>query len=308
MMVGREPVGQSAAQMSLFDIPPDPPPAIPAKQARRLRDYQWAGAIPFILVHLLPFCAFYTGVNWQDWAVCFALYFIRMFGVTGVYHRYFAHRTYKTSRWFQFVLALFAMTSSQKGVLWWAAHHRDHHKYSDTERDPHSPVVWGLTHSHMGWLFDGTTETRYDRVKDIARYPELVALNKLWMLPPALTGLACLLFLGPSGLWIGFFFSTVLLYHGTFTINSLSHVFGSQRYDAGDDSRNNLLLALITMGEGWHNNHHHYQTSTRQGFFWWEIDMTYYILKMMSWVGLVWDIREPPARVYEPSEHIQKAA
>ncbi len=298
----------SSSHMRPFELPPDPPLRIPAKTARLFRDYQWLGATPFIAVHILPFLAIWTGTRWQDWAVCFGLYFVRMFGVTGAYHRYFSHRTYKTSRWFQFVLAFLAMSSSQKGALWWAAHHRDHHKYSDTERDPHSPRMWGITYAHMGWLFDHTAETRYDRVKDLARYPELVLLNKFWLIPPVLTGVVVLLLMGASGLWIGFFLSTALLYHGTFTINSLTHVFGSQRFDAGDDSRNNFVLALITLGEGWHNNHHYFQASTRQGFYWWEIDITYYILKMLSWVGLVWDLREPPSRIYEEAQSLQKAA
>jgi stearoyl-CoA desaturase (delta-9 desaturase) len=234
--------------------------------------------------------------------MCFALYFVRMFFVTGAYHRYFAHRTYKTGRVMQFIFAFMAETSAQRGALWWAAHHRDHHKYSDTDRDVHSPARQGLIHSHIGWIYDGNSATNWGRVKDLSRYPELVALNKLWLVPPMLLGFACWLVAGWSGLLIGFMFSTVLLWHGTFTINSLSHVFGTRRYETGEDSRNNWLLALITLGEGWHNNHHHYMNSTRQGFYWWEIDITYMVLKAMSRVGLVWDLKEPPARVYAPQE------
>jgi stearoyl-CoA desaturase (Delta-9 desaturase) len=290
--------------VSFLSVSYDPP--APTQRAGKLSEYQWVGAIPFMLVHALPLLAFWTGTKWQDWAVCVALYWIRMFGVTGVYHRYFSHRTYKTSRLFQFLLALLAMSSSQKGVLWWAAKHRVHHKLSDLDGDPHDSRR-GFWYSHMGWLYDHQEATDYGKVRDLARYPELVFLNKLWFLPPALLGIAVWLWLGWSGLLIGFFLSTAILWHGTFTINSLSHMLGTQRYEAGDTSTNNWYLAIITMGEGWHNNHHHFMGSTRQGFYWWEIDITYYILRGLQAVGLVWDIKEPPARVYDVSTHLPHA-
>ncbi len=267
------------------------------KLAKSWRDYEWGAAAPFVLVHLFAFGSLWTGVRWQDVVCCVALYFVRMFGVTGGYHRYFSHRTFKTSRAFQFVLAFLAQTSSQKGVIWWAQHHRDHHKFSDGERDEHSPVQWGLLHAHVGWLYDYTSDTDTRKVRDLMRYPELVWLDRYWYLAPIVLGVLVWLALGWSGLWIGFMLSTALLWHGTFTINSLSHVYGSRRYNTTDHSRNNLWLALITMGEGWHNNHHHYMRSTRQGFFWWEVDMTYYVLRILSAIGLVWDIREPPTDV-----------
>jgi stearoyl-CoA desaturase (delta-9 desaturase) len=163
----------------------------------------------------------------------------------------------------------------------------------------HSPVKFGFWHSHMGWIFDKYSATDWARVKDLSKYPELVALDKLWFVPPTLLGIACYVFGGLEALFGGFMLSTVMLWHGTFTINSLSHIWGKRRYATTDDSRNNWVLALITMGEGWHNNHHHYMGSTRQGFFWWEIDMTYYVLRAMAAVGLVWDLREPPSRVLE---------
>ncbi|MDX2055286.1 MAG: acyl-CoA desaturase [Polyangiaceae bacterium] len=281
--------------MSLFSVSFEAPK--PRKAATKLTDYEWAGAIPFILVHILPFGAFFTGTKWQDWAVCVALYWLRMFGVTGFYHRYFSHRTFKTSRVMQFLMAFWAQTSSQRGAVWWAAEHRTHHKFSDLDGDPHDSRR-GFWYSHMGWIFDYNGETDYRKVRDLAKYPELILLNKLWYVPPTVLGVVIYLTMGASGLFIAFGLSTVLLWHGTFTINSLSHMFGSQRFDAKDASRNNFWLALVTMGEGWHNNHHYYMTSTRQGFFWWEVDVTYYMLTMMSWLGLVWDLREPPAKVY----------
>lgn len=288
--------------MRLFDqaVPPVYPPV--GKKARTWRDYQWLGSTPQWAVHVGALYGLWLGASWQVWTLCFALYVTRMFAVTGFYHRYFSHRTFKTSRWFQFVMAFWAMTSSQRGVLWWAAHHRNHHKFSDTENDVHSPRHTGFWHSHIMWLYDHNEETDYARVKDLVRYPELVVLDKFWYVPPVMLGFACWLAFGWSGLFVGFMLSTTLLWHGTFTINSLSHVWGKRRFATSDDSRNNWVLAIVTLGEGWHNNHHYFMNSTRQGFYWWEIDITYMVLKAMSWVGLVWDLKEPPARVYEAAE------
>jgi len=270
--------------------------------------------IAFIIMHLLPIGIFWTGATAFDWILCVSLYFVRMFFITGAYHRYFSHKTYKTSRWFQFVLAFMAQTSTQKGVLWWAAHHREHHRHSDKPEDPHSMKLYGFWYSHIGWILGPDyKETKYGIIQDYAKYPELVWLNKYHWIPGLTLALAVTTagaFVngngwesffaaqgGMSALFCGFFLSTVILYHGTFTINSISHKFGFQRYQTGDESRNNWFLAILTLGEGWHNNHHYYQSSTRQGFYWWEYDITYYILKLMSFVGLIWDIKEVPHHI-----------
>ncbi len=261
---------------------------------------EWLGSIPFVVIHLLALGTIWTGITPAAAICCVVLYFVRMFGVTGGYHRYFSHRTYKTSRVFQFLLAFLAQTSAQKGALWWAAHHRHHHIHSDQPRDIHSPVQNGFWYSHMLWLFDpSSSATDYSRIPDLARYPELRFLNKFYLLPPIALGAAVFFTLGAPGLFFGFFFSTVLLWHGTFTINSLSHVFGRRRYATSDDSRNNWLLAIVTMGEGWHNNHHRFSSSTRQGFYWYEYDLTYYILKLLSVFGVVRQLRKVPASILE---------
>jgi stearoyl-CoA desaturase (delta-9 desaturase) len=261
------------------------------------RTKRWLKAAPFVLSHLAVFGAIWSGVTWQAVVLCVVLLFVRVWGITAGYHRYFAHRTYKTSRAFQLFLALLAQSSSQKGVLWWAAHHRVHHKLSDQPGDVHSPVQNSFFYAHVGWLFDDTEETGWDKIRDFAKYPELRWLNKYWVVPPTVLAVASFLIAGWPGLFIGFFLSTVLLWHNTFLINSLTHVWGKKRFDTTDESRNNTVTALLTLGEGWHNNHHHYQSSCRNGFYWWEIDVTYYVLKMLSWVGLVWDIREVPEHV-----------
>ncbi len=259
-------------------------------------------SIPFFAVHALCLLAFFTPFHWYYPVVALGLYYLRMFGITAGYHRYFSHRSYKTSRFFQFVLAFIGTMSAQKGVLWWAAHHRDHHKFSDQPEDIHSPVQKGLWWAHCGWILCSKyDETKIDRIRDFAKYPELRWLNKYHLVPPVLLAVAMFLVGGLPLLVWGFFVSTTLLWHGTFTINSLSHVFGSRRYRTTDTSRNNWALALLTMGEGWHNNHHYYMSSANQGFFWWEVDASYYVLKAMSWLGLVWDLRKPPKHVLEGS-------
>ncbi len=262
------------------------------------RAYELITFIPFITMHVACLGLLWTGARPIDWIVCGVLYFVRVFGVMAGYHRYFSHRTFKTSRVFQFVLAVLAELSVQKGVLWWAAHHRTHHKFTDLPWDVHSPVQTGFWHAHMMWLAEsGSEDTRDERVRDLARFPELVWLNKYWPVPPTLLGVGVFLAFGWSGLLLGFCVSTVLVWHATFLVNSLAHMIGKRRFATTDTSRNNWLIALFTLGEGWHNNHHHFMGSARQGFYWWEIDVTYYVLRVLAWLGVVWDIRPVPAAV-----------
>lgn len=266
-------------------------------------DIVYPSAIPFVLVHLACFGAIWSGVTWEALILCVSLYWLRIFAIGAGYHRLFSHRAYSTSRAFRFVLAVLAQSTAQKSVLWWAAKHRHHHLHSDTELDVHSPRHTGFLYSHVGWIFARRHDTfDEDSVADLMRYPEMRWLHKYELVPASVLALICFLIAGWSGLFVGFFWSTVLVYHATFCINSLAHVKGRKRYVTGDDSRNNWLLAVFTMGEGWHNNHHAFQSSVRQGFRWWEIDPTFYILKALSWTGLVWDLRMPPKQVVR-NEH-----
>ncbi|MEM9304699.1 MAG: acyl-CoA desaturase [Pseudomonadota bacterium] len=268
----------------------------------------WLRVFPFVAMHVT--CLGVIWVGWSPIAVATAvlLYVVRMFAITGFYHRYFSHKAFKTSRPVQFLFGLVGVSAVQRGPLWWAAHHREHHRHSDTDEDVHSPVTKGFLTSHMGWFLskDGYRVT-FDRIKDLTRFPELKMLDRFDVFVPI--GLAVALFLlggylernhpglgtsaGQMLIW-GFFISTVVLFHATVTINSLAHRWGKRRFATRDNSRNNLWLALITFGEGWHNNHHHFPGSARQGFYWWEIDLTYYALKVMSWFGLVWDLKPVP--------------
>lgn len=266
-------------------------------------DIIYPQAIPFVLAHLACFAAIWTGVTWQAATLGIGLYWLRMFGIGAGYHRYFSHRTYKTGRVFQFFLACLAQSTAQKSVLWWGAKHRHHHLFSDMANDVHSPRQSGFFYSHVGWIFAKRNDsTDLVKIEDFAKYPELMWLHKYEVAPAVVLALICFAVAGWPGLVVGFFWSTVAVYHGTFCINSLAHVHGRKRYVTGDDSRNNWGLALMTMGEGWHNNHHAYQSSVRQGFRWWEVDPTYYILLGLSKLGIVWDMKSPPEAVLK-NEH-----
>ncbi len=275
----------------------------------------WLRILPFIILHGACLGVIWVGWSWAAVVTAAALYFIRMFAITGFYHRYFSHRSFKAGRFWQFVFAVVGNSAVQRGPLWWASHHRHHHRFADTDEDPHSPSRHGFWWSHIGWLTSaGNFPTRREYVKDWARYPELVWLNRYDTLVPFLLAIALYAFgallnatapqLGTSGaqmlVW-GFFISSTMLFHATVTINSLDHMFGSRRYDTPDTSRNNIWLALITLGEGWHNNHHHYAIAARQGFFWWEIDVTYYLLRLMAALGIVRKLRPVPEHVRRPA-------
>lgn len=268
----------------------------------------WVRVIPFLSLHVGCLAVVWVGFSWTALYACVVMYLIRMFAITAFYHRFFSHRAFRTSRPMQFVFAVLGNSAAQRGPLWWAAHHRHHHRHSDTPEDVHSPGCLGFWRSHVGWILaQRNFHTRTRLVKDLARYPELVFLDRFDWLVPLLTGLATL----GLGYWLGvavpqsgtgpgqmfvwaFLISTVLVFHATCAINSLAHMWGSRRYENADDSRNNWVLALITLGEGWHNNHHRFPGRVRQGVKWWEIDLTYLVLKGMAWAGLIWDLNAPP--------------
>jgi stearoyl-CoA desaturase (delta-9 desaturase) len=274
---------------------------------------EWFRVAPFLLLHVACLLVLLVGWSWVAVAVAILVYSARVFGLTAFYHRYFSHRAFKTSRFVQFIGALLGNSAGQRGPIWWAAHHRHHHRASDKPNDVHSPIQQGFLWSHMLWFMTREAYgTNKKMVKDWLKFPELRFLDRYDFVAPTL--LAGALFAvgvfisrlwpssgtnGPQMVVWGFVISTVALYHVTFAINSLAHTFGSRRYDTNDDSRNNLWLALATFGEGWHNNHHHFPSSARQGFHWWEVDISYYLLVLMSWFGLVWDLKPVPARVVQ---------
>ena len=277
------------------------------------RRIDWLRALPFLAMHAGCLGVLWVGVSPVAVAMAGLLYAVRMFAITAFYHRYFSHRAFHTSRPVQALFAMVGAASVQRGPLWWAAHHRHHHHHADTLEDRHSPRVHGFLWSHAGWFLTAEAfATDHRRVKDLAHYPELRWLDRYDTAVPLLLA-ACLYALGallerfapalgtdgPQMLVWGFFVSTVALFHATVTINSLAHLYGRRRFPTRDDSRNNLWLALLTFGEGWHNNHHFYPGSARQGFRWYEIDLTWYGLRLMQSLGLVWDLRPVPAWVMQ---------
>jgi len=273
--------------------------------------------IPFILLHVACLGALYTGVSTTAVAVCFISYWLRLFAITAFYHRYFSHRSYKTNRFWQFIFALLGNMAAQRGPLWWAAHHRAHHQHSDSDQDLHSPVKRGFWWSHVGWFTcDASFKTQFNRIKDFSRFPELRWLDRYDIFAPLLLIVLLFIFgewlaayqpqLQTSGLQLvvwGFIISTVLLFHSTVTINSLGHIWGKKRFKTKDESRNNAFLALLTLGEGWHNNHHRFAVSARQGFYWWQIDITWMLLKLMSWLKIIHSLNPVPAYILQEGRH-----
>lgn len=294
---------------------PDPSPDQPTttKTSESGDDVLWWRFLPYFGLHLLCLGVIWVGISPVAVVVAVALYLLRIFFVTAFYHRYFSHRAFKTSRPLQFIFACLSCTTAQRGPLWWASHHREHHAESDGPDDVHSPMHLGFWLSHMGWFMQRKNIPLKDElIKDWLRFPELRWIEKFDGLPflalgAALFGLGELLATiaptwGTNGwqllVW-GWGISTVAVYHGTYTINSLAHLWGSRRFETKDDSRNNFILALVTLGEGWHNNHHKFPGMARQGLKWWEVDITYYTLKLMSFTRLIWDLRPPPAAAKE---------
>lgn len=268
----------------------------------------WLRVAPFILMHVACFAVLFVGFSWFALGFALVLYLIRMFAITAFYHRYFSHRAFRTTRVFQFILALIGATAVQRGPIWWASHHRHHHLYSDETEDAHSPVQHGFLWSHIGWFLSSKHFTaQTENVKELSRYTELRLLDRFDAIIPVILAVGIYLLgdwlahaypnLSTNGMQLlvwGFAVSTVVLYHATFTVNSLAHVWGKRRYATTDQSRNNFWIALATLGEGWHNNHHHYPATAKQGFFWWELDMTYYVLKLFEKLRMIREVRGVP--------------
>jgi stearoyl-CoA desaturase (delta-9 desaturase) len=268
-----------------------------AQPQRRFTPLECLSNVLLVAMHAAVVLVFFVPFSWKVAGLALGGYVLRMWAVTAGYHRYFAHRSYKTSRAFQLVLAVLGATSMQNGPIWWASSHRRHHRYADTPEDPHSPVPGGFLYAHLGWIFDKTKPPPrdYSNVRDLTRYPELRFVDQHEWLPLVAYAFACLAIGGVPGVVWGFVVGTLAVFHATLLINSLAHLWGSRRYPTPDQSRNNAVLALITLGEGWHNNHHHCMSAARQGFFWWEVDVTYYVIRALARLGLVWGVREPTA-------------
>ncbi|MDC0182598.1 acyl-CoA desaturase [Nitrosomonadales bacterium] len=280
------------------------------------KEIDWARVIPYIIIHLSIVSIFFVDFSLTAFWFFIGMYSIRMFAITGFYHRYFSHKAFKTSRFIQFIFAIIGASAVQRGPIWWAAHHREHHMHSDTIHDKHSPKAHSFFWSHTGWFLTKANFITHTRlVKELSRFPELRLIDRFDIVIPILTCIG-LFYTGEylnnsypnldtNGLQLlswGFVLSTILLYHSTFLVNSVAHLWGKKRYNTKDSSRNNFIVAILTFGEGWHNNHHHYPGSASQGFYWWEIDITYYLLKLLNVIGIIWGIRTVSSNIRESNK------
>jgi len=262
----------------------------------------WTVQVSALLVFAVPF-------RWAYVALWAASHFLRAIGLTLAFHRYFAHRAFRMNRGARFVWTLLGTAAMQKGPLWWAGHHVNHHKFADRDGDPHSPMVSGFYHAHIGWFLDDTKHDRVEKsnpvVRDFSSAAEIAWLDRRFVVPPL--ALAAALYLAGGVPWLvwGFCLPTMTLAHATFAINTINHLFGSRRFETADDSRNNPLTALFAAGEGWHNNHHRFQRAARNGFYWWEFDPTWYVIRAMQAVGLVWDVQPVPKRIYDEARRLK---
>jgi stearoyl-CoA desaturase (Delta-9 desaturase) len=276
----------------------------------------------FLFLHLGSLGIFFVPMERSLVALFLATFFFRMLGVECGYHRYFSHKAYKTSRVFQFILAFWAQSSGQKGVLWWAMHHRHHHRYADTEKDIHSPLYKTFWGAHFSWVLENKNlDTDLSRIRDYAKYPELVFLNKYHYIPTIsfLVLIYCIGEYSPllpnvnglQAVFWGFFLSTLTMYHITMTVNSVVHdkrFKGSRRFETNELSRNNAFLAIPLVGAAWHNNHHRYPSAGRAGFYWWEVDLSYYLLRVLQWLRVISDLTEVPKEVLDEGRKIHKQA
>jgi stearoyl-CoA desaturase (delta-9 desaturase) len=251
--------------------------------------------------------------NWVYLAILGAMHILTGIGVTVGYHRYFTHRSFATSRPVAAALGVLGSMAVEGPVLQWVAVHRRHHQHSDDHDDPHSPHthgggLWGtlrgMWHAHVGWLFlpHSTGLARY--VGDFRKDRQTRAISRLfplWVLlglviPAALGGLLTLSWTGVAlGFLWGGLVRILLVHHMTWSINSVCHIWGSQPFRCHDESRNNAIFGVLSLGEGWHNNHHAFPTSARHGLRWWEFDASYLIIRAMAMVGLARDVRVPTA-------------
>jgi stearoyl-CoA desaturase (Delta-9 desaturase) len=262
----------------------------------------WTVQVSALLVFAVPF-------RWAFVAVWALSHFLRAIGLTLAFHRYFAHRAFKMNRIARFAWVWIGTSAMQKGPIWWAGHHVNHHKYADRDGDPHSPMVSGVYYAHIGWFLNDTKHDKLEAnnpvIRDFSKVPEIAFIEKYFFLPPLLLAIAMFAVGGfPLLIW-GFCLPTMTLAHATFAINTVNHMFGSRRFETVDESRNNPFTAFFAVGEGWHNNHHRYQRAARNGFYWWEFDPTWYVIRAMKAVGLVWDVQAVPKRIYEEARVVK---
>ena len=278
----------------------------------------WVYAASILGLHVMACAAFFPALfSWTGLIVC--LVGVHVFGqaINVCYHRQLTHRSFKTPRWLEHIFVLGALCCLQDTPGKWVATHRVHHRHSDEQPDPHSPLVSFLW-AHVGWLMvhNSATESMatYQRyAKDVLSNKFYMAMEKNPLIVFYVYGAHAVLFFvvglligrwtggdWTAGLWFGasllvwgVLVRTILVWHITWSVNSLTHLIGYRNYDTNENSRNSWLVALVTVGEGWHNNHHHDQASASNQHRWWELDVSYYEIKLLEKLGLAWDVVPP---------------
>ncbi len=254
------------------------------------------------------------GVGWLEVTLCGGMYLVTVLGVTMGYHRLFTHRAFKCAPVLRWILGAMGSMAAQGPVFFWVGSHRRHHQHSDDEGDPHSPhaggrsgalaVLRGWWHAHIGWMLVPAPQNYFRLVADLMRDPAAAGVNRTYLawvacglaLPAAIGGIVAGNLAGAfSGLLWGGLVRMFLVHHVTWSINSVCHLFGHAPYATTDESRNNAICAVLTLGEGWHNNHHAFPSSARHGLRWWQVDAIYGLVCLLQRIGWVWDVRLPHA-------------
>jgi len=264
------------------------------------RGINWFLVIALVSFHLGAVAALFF-FHWSALIVFATIWILAQnVGIAMGYHRLLTHRGYATPKWLEYCIAICGALALQGGPIYWVAVHRMHHKYTDKPGDPHSPRD-GKWWSHMGWIMNATLRDETEALKqyapDLSRQPFYRWLNRLHWVPLTVVGLSLFAFGGWSWLLWGAFLPVTIGLHVTWMVNSVTHLWGRRRFSTSDDSRNNLWVALLTGGEGWHNNHHANPVSARHGLAWYEVDFNYFAIRLLKILGLAKHVKTASLKV-----------
>lgn len=269
--------------------------------------------IPFLGSVLAIGLLWRSGIGAVEVGLLVSMYFLSLIGITVGFHRHFSHRAFQTNAAIRVMLAILGSMAAQGPIIHWVSSHRRHHQYSDQPGDTHSPhlcegekLIWlrGFWHAHVGWMFNSEMTNSALFAKDLLRDSAIAKVNQLY-LTWVFLGLAIPSVLGGvlTGMWMGAFQGVLwgglvrifLVHHATWSINSITHLYGSRPFDTREQSTNNIWLVIPTGGEAWHNNHHAFPTSAKFGLLWWQIDLGYWVIRALELTGLVWNVKVPTA-------------
>ncbi len=268
--------------------------------------------IPFLGAVLATGLIWGSGVGAEELWLLVNMYVLTFIGITVGFHRHFAHGAFKTNTAMRIILAIFGSMAAQGPIIHWVSNHRRHHQYSDLPGDPHSPHfhkgVRGLYHAHIGWMLNSEVTNAAVFAKDLLRDSAIAKVNQLYLtwvimglaIPSVLGGVVTGTWMGAwQGLLWGGLIRIFLAHHATWSINSITHLYGNRSFNTQEQSKNNFWLAIPTFGEAWHNNHHAFPFSGKFGLKWWQIDLGYWIIRVLEFAALVWEVKVPTAEMIE---------